>query len=72
MTEKDERTIGRLEAHVEDLRGDVRAMREDIADLKAMVEQAKGARVAVATLASAFGGVGGLMTAWLAGWLRAH
>lgn len=43
MTDHD-KTVGRLEAHVDDLRLEVRAMREDIGELKALVEQAKGAK----------------------------
>ncbi len=43
MTDHD-KTIGRLEAHVDDLRTEVKAMREDIAELKSLVEQARGAK----------------------------
>ncbi len=43
MTDHD-KTIGRLEAHVDDLRTEVRAMRDDIGELKALVEQARGAK----------------------------
>jgi hypothetical protein len=67
MLNPDERLIGKLEAHVEDLRADVKAMRSDIGSLKNMVEQAKGARWAVVTLASAFGGLGSLFMAWATG-----
>ncbi len=43
MTDHD-KVIGRLEAHVDDLRTEVRAMRDDISELKSLVEQARGAK----------------------------
>ena len=70
MTEVDERLIGRLEAHVDDLRADVKAMRAEIATLKSLVEQAKGARWALLVIASAFGGVSSLLGAWISGLFR--
>jgi hypothetical protein len=60
-----DKTIGRLEAHVDDLRADVRALRADIGELKELVQQAKGAKAMAAWLAGLFGGAGGLLAAWL-------
>lgn len=71
MTDHD-KTIGRLEAHVDDLRAEVRAMREDIGELKELVQQARGAKAAATWIAGLFGGAGGLATAWLSGVMGRH
>jgi hypothetical protein len=67
MTESDERTLGRLEAHVADLRHDVKNLEQQVTALVAVMERVKGARIMASAIASAFGGAGGLLTAWLAG-----
>jgi phage shock protein A len=69
MTDHD-KTIGRLEAHVDDLRADVRAMRQDVQELKDLVQQARGARAALAALSAAFGGAGAMVAAWFVGIVR--
>lgn len=66
--QQDERTIGRLEAHVEDLRAEVRAMRQDIAAMKALVEQARGARWLLTAAAAVAGGITALAAEWAAFW----
>ena len=71
MTDHD-KTIGRLEAHVDDLRADVRALRDDVAELKELVQQAKGAKAAATWIAGLFGGAGGLAAAWLSGVTGRH
>lgn len=71
MTE-DQRTIGRLEAHVDDLRTEVRGMREDINGLKALVEQGKGAKAVLLFLAGLVGSSLTFAGAWAAGLLRGH
>jgi hypothetical protein len=68
MTDHD-KTIGRLEAHVDDLRAEVRAMRVDISELKDLVQQARGAKAAIAWVAGLFGGASGLAAAWFAQFL---
>lgn len=66
MTETDERTLGRLEAHVQDLRHDVRNLSQRVDVLAALVEQGKGAKWAAGItwgLAGALASAG----AWAAG-----
>jgi hypothetical protein len=66
-----ERTIGRLEAHVDDLRAEVKAMRGDIGELKALVEQARGARWLGQVIAGVIGAVASGI-AWAAGLIRVN
>lgn len=70
MTDQ-ERTIGRLEAHVDDLREEVRALRQDIGDLKALVEQGRGVRWVLTALAGVTGAAGGVVSS-AAGLFRGH
>jgi hypothetical protein len=66
MTDQ-ERTIGRLEAHVEQLRSQVAKQDEKLDAILALVEQGRGAKWAVGAMSAAFGGVGGLLVAWFNG-----
>lgn len=66
MTDQ-ERTIGRLEAHVEQLRAQVAEQDRKLDAILALVEQGKGAKTAAIWISGLFGGAGGLVTAWLAG-----
>lgn len=68
--DNDQRTLGRLEGYVYDLRHDVKNLEQQVSALVALVERGKGARLMASAVASAFGGIGGLATAWLAGMLQ--
>jgi len=70
MTESDGRTLGRLEAHVADLRQDVRNLEKQVAELVALVERGRGAKFMFAAIASAFGGAGSLAAAWFSGLIQ--
>jgi hypothetical protein len=60
MTDE-QRTIGRLEAHVEQLRAQVAEQDKKLDAIIALVEQGKGARWALTALASISGVIGGFL-----------
>lgn len=64
MTDSEERTIGRLEAHVQDLRRDVGDIKRDVVDLKNLVQQAKGVRAGLTVMVWMIGAVGGVLSSW--------
>ena len=61
----DQRLIGRLEAHVEQLRKQVDEQDKKLDTILALVEQGKGARMAVAVVSSVIGGLTGFVAAVL-------
>lgn len=63
MTEQ-ERTIGRLEAQVSDLRDDVKSLHEDLAEIKALVQMGHGAKWAIGAMAALIGFVSSQAKAW--------
>jgi hypothetical protein len=65
MTEQ-ERTIGRLEAQVGDLREDVKNLHTDLAEIKELVQMGRGAKWAIGFMAAIIGFVSSQAKAWLA------
>jgi len=70
MTDHD-RTIGQLETKVENLERIVGKMNDKLDNITTLVEQARGAKIALSAISVLFGGIGGFATAFIAG-LRGH
>jgi hypothetical protein len=71
MTDDTDRTIGRLQEAVDTLKGDMHAMRSDVADIKDMLATSKGGRKMLLGLMTISASLGAAVSALLS-WVRPH